>query len=114
MKVDEPVKHIRRVVGRRDHICGACQQPRTDSDQQLDQQRLLVGEVPVDRGTADTGGGTDVLQPHREKTALGDKALPAAISWLRRSDLARLRRVVVGVDTDEGAICHSVVVLVDT
>ena len=53
---------------------GAGQQPGTDPHQQLDQQRLLVGEVPVDRRTADARGGADVLQPHREITALGDKA----------------------------------------
>ena len=51
----------------------AGQQPGADADQQLDQQRLLVREVPVDRGPADAGGGADVLQPHRQEAALGDQ-----------------------------------------
>ena len=44
------------------------QQPGADADQQLDQQRLLVREVPVDRGPADPGGGADILQSHRQIT----------------------------------------------
>ncbi len=69
-----PSSAIRRVVGRFDDGRGAGQQPGADPHQQLDQQRLLVGEVPVDRGTADAGRGADVLQPHREIAALGDQA----------------------------------------
>ena len=61
-------------VARFDDGSGAGQQPGADPDQQLDQQRLLVGEVPVDRGPADARRGADVLQPHREIAALGDKA----------------------------------------
>ena len=91
-------------VGPCDDGGGAGQQPGADPDQQLDQQRLLVGEVPVDRGPADTRGGADVLQPHREIAALGDKAFGRGDQLERRSDLARLRRVAAGADTDKGAI----------
>jgi len=52
----------------------AGQQPGTDSHQQFDKQRLLVGEVSVDRRTADADSGSDILQSHRKVTALGDKA----------------------------------------
>ena len=52
----------------------AGEQSGADTDQQLDQQRFLVGEVPVDRGPADACGGADVLQAHREKAALGDQS----------------------------------------
>jgi hypothetical protein len=74
VEVDEPVQRIRWVGGLFDNSRGACQQPGADPDQQLDQQRLLVREVPVDRWSADTRSGTDVLQPHGEITALRDKA----------------------------------------
>ena len=70
----EAIQCRRRVIGSRDDVLGAGQQPGTDPDQQFDQQRFLVGEVPVDRGTADARGCPDVLQPHREKAALGDEA----------------------------------------
>ena len=55
------------------HVAGTREQPGADPDQQLDQQRLLVGEVPVDGRTADSGGGADVLQPHREESPLGEQ-----------------------------------------
>ena len=56
-------------AGRRcavDDLRGAGEQPGADADQQLDEQRLLVGEVAVDRRAAHPGRRADVLEPHRE------------------------------------------------
>jgi hypothetical protein len=75
VKIDEPIEgHVD--VGRlRDDRLRAGQQPGADADQQFDEQRLLVREVPVDGRAADARGGSDVLQPHREISTLGDEAL---------------------------------------
>ena len=53
---------------------GAGEQAGADADQQFDQQRFLVGEVPVDRGPADTCRGADVLESDGEESAFGDQA----------------------------------------
>ena len=73
MEIDEAVQRRRRVSVVGGHIAGTGEQPGADPDQQLDQQRLLVREVPVDGRTADPGGGADVFQPDREETALGEQ-----------------------------------------
>ena len=73
MEVDQPVERGRGVGRVGDDVGRAGQQSGADPDQQFDQQRFLVGEVPVDRGPADPRGGTDVLQSHREITAFGDQ-----------------------------------------
>ena len=49
-------------------------QPGADADQQLDQQRLLVREMPVDRGPADADRGADVLESHRQESAFGEQS----------------------------------------
>ena len=71
VEVDQPVQRGRGVGRFGDDGGRSGEQSSADAHQQLDQQRFLVGEVPVDRGPADPGGRTDVLQPHGEKTALG-------------------------------------------
>jgi hypothetical protein len=75
VKIDEPIEgHVD--VGRlRDDRLRAAQQAGADADQQFDEQRLLVREVPVDGRPADARGRPDVLQPHREISALCDEAL---------------------------------------
>src|ERR1700739_74915 len=44
------------------------EQAGADANQQLDQQRLLVGEMPIDRRAADTRWGPDVFQPPRPRS----------------------------------------------
>ena len=73
MEVDQAVEGGGGVVGAGDHRLPAGQQSGADPDEQLDQQRLLVGEVPVDRRAADAGGRTDVLESHRQEAPLGDQ-----------------------------------------
>ena len=73
VKIDEAVQRRGRVGVAGRHVAGTGEQSGADPDQQLDQQRLLVGEVPVDGRTADTGGGADVFQPHREEAAFGEQ-----------------------------------------
>lgn len=51
------------------------QQSRAYAHEQLDEQCFLVREVAVDGGTADSGGGTDVLKSHGRETALGNQLL---------------------------------------
>src|SRR5690606_24233007 len=52
----------------------AREQPAAHADQQLDQQRFLAGEVPVDGGPADPDGRAQIVEPHAEEPALGDQA----------------------------------------
>ena len=73
VEVDQPVQRGRGVGRVGDDGGRSGEQSGADPHQQLDQQRFLVGEVPVDRGPADPRGGADVLQPHGEKAALGDQ-----------------------------------------
>ena len=75
MEIDQPVQCGIDVARLGHHSLGSRQQPGADADQQLDQQRFLVWEMPVDRRAADTRGGPDVLQSHREVTAFGDQPL---------------------------------------
>ena len=74
VEVDEPVQRGLGVGRLGDDGGRACEQPGADAHQQFDEQRFLVREVPVDRGPADSGGGTDVLEPDGEKAALGDQS----------------------------------------
>src|SRR6516162_3159163 len=53
VKVDEAVQRGGRVGAAGPHITRTGEEPGADPDQQLDQQRLLVGEVAVDGRTAD-------------------------------------------------------------
>src|SRR5262249_32833582 len=56
-----------------DDVGAAVEQARTDVHQQFDQQRLLVGEVPVDGGAADAHRGTEVLEAQPGVSAFGDQ-----------------------------------------
>ena len=71
----ELAERIPWVDGLVHHGAPAREQSRADLDQEFDQQRFLVGEVPVDRGAADVGGGADVLEPDREVTPFGELSL---------------------------------------
>ena len=75
MEIHEPVERVADVGRPRHDRPRTGQQPGADADQQFDEQRLFVREVPVDGWAADASGGSDVLQPHREIPALGDEAL---------------------------------------
>ena len=73
MEIDEAIQRRGRFSAAGGHVAGAGEQSGADPDQQLDQQRLLIGEVPVDGRTADSGDCADVLQPDGEETALGEQ-----------------------------------------
>ena len=61
MEVDQSVQCRPGIVGAGDDVCGAGQQAGAYPHEQLDEKRFLIGEVAIDRRSADTGGGTDVL-----------------------------------------------------
>ena len=73
MEFDEP-RQCRGGIGcGRHHCLCAGEQFGAHPDQQFDQKRLFVGKVTVERRPADTCGGADVLESHRQETPLGDQ-----------------------------------------
>jgi len=62
-----------RVVRAVEHGRATREQVVTDPHQQLREQRILVGEVPVDGGTADADGRSEILEPYAGESALGDQ-----------------------------------------
>lgn len=75
MEFDQPGECGRGVPGSVHNGVPAGHQPGAHPDQQFDQQRLFVGEVPVDGGPADAGRRADVLQAHGQEAPLGDQLL---------------------------------------
>src|SRR5581483_12422176 len=72
MKLDEAIQRFSRIGVPRGHLAGTVEQPGADSNQQLDQQRLLVGEVAVNGWPADARGGADILESHRQEAAFSE------------------------------------------
>ncbi|CDZ89144.1 hypothetical protein RHRU231_450311 [Rhodococcus ruber] len=74
VEVHQAVERAPGIVGVVDHVGAAGQQATADVDQQLDEQRVLVGEVPVDGGAADAHRCPEVLESYAVEPALGDEA----------------------------------------
>lgn len=73
MELDETGQRVGGTAGALHHGLATVEQSGADPDQQLDEQCLLVGEVPVDGRAADARRGADVLEADGQEPALGDQ-----------------------------------------
>lgn len=90
VEVDQAGQGRSGVGCRRDDGLSAGEQAGAHTDQQFDQKGFFVREVAVDRGTADSCGGADVLEPDGEVAAFGDQFLRGRQQLLATAGLLRI------------------------
>ncbi|EUA18115.1 hypothetical protein I552_9338 [Mycobacterium xenopi 3993] len=92
VKVDEAIQRLSRIGVPRGHVAGTGEQAGADSDQQLDEQRLFVGEVAVNRRPLTPAAAPMSSSRTARKPRSANSRSAAASSCERRSDFSWLRR----------------------
>src|SRR5690606_25193203 len=73
VEVDEALESLARIGHRLGDFGAAGEKAAADVDEDLDEQGVLVREVPVDSGSADSDGCPEVFEPHAGEAAFGDQ-----------------------------------------